>query len=78
MRRYMAYEAAKEEAEDRAEKAEQKVFPLILHSFLRKEGENIVQGATEKRVYWKLSPPNCDQTIFVKLLPNFLRHQPQQ
>ena len=33
MRRYMAYEAAKEEAEDRAEKAEQKVFPLILHIF---------------------------------------------
>ena len=36
LRRYMAYEAAKEEAEDRAEKAEQKVFPLILHIFFVK------------------------------------------
>ena len=49
----MAYEAAKEEAEDRAEKAEQKVFPLILHIFLRKEGENIAKGATDQRVYCK-------------------------
>ena len=34
MRRYMAYEAAKEEAEDRAEKAEQKVLSFILQIFL--------------------------------------------
>ena len=49
----MAYEAAKEEAEDRAEKAEQKVFLLILQIFLWKKGENIAKGATDQRVYCK-------------------------
>ena len=49
----MAYEAAKEEAEDKAEKAEQKVLPSILQIFLWKEGENMAKGATDQRVYCK-------------------------
>ena len=49
----MAYEAAKEEAEDKAEKAEQKVLSFILQIFLWKEDENIAKCATDQRVYCK-------------------------
>ena len=46
----MAYEAAKEEAEDRAEKAEQKVFPLILHIFCEKKVKTL-QKAQQTREF---------------------------
>ena len=72
----MAYEAAKEEAEDRAEKAEQKVLPSILQIFFCKNKVKTLQKAQRTREY---IVSNSHQTVTKPyLLPNFLRHQPQQ
>ena len=76
----MAYEAAKEEAEDRAEKAEQKVFPLILHIFCEKKAKTLqkAQRIREFILSNRRLTVTKPRKVFVKLLPNFLRHQPQQ
>ena len=74
----MAYEAAKEEAEDRAEKAEQMVFPFIMQIFLWKKVKTL-QKAQQTREFiisnrhQTVTKPylsSCCQTFFDTNLSN--------
>ena len=74
----MAYEAAKEEAEDRAEKAEQKVLSFFLKNFCEKKVKTLCK-AQQKREFIEsyrhltVTKPylsSCCQTFFDTNLSN--------